>query len=302
MLNFTTNGAIIPVLSRTVGFQLAPTAPIGAGPPAGAMVAPGGGMGGGLPGGLPPGSSPAPTPGPGFTPGGGGGGMGWGGGGFGFGGTRHGHRGFFRGGARFGRRHGYPYPYYYYYPYYYPWYYSYPYYYQQQQHPATPFAVFGTNDLTPQQARRYCNIIYAPYCAQNAATAYCRTYAPLCISRIGPPPGVASGTGQQFLQPSGIPQVPQIQAGAAQYGGAYSPQAQSYPWSAAPGSFSATNRVAALLYQGHRYPNVPEATLPPATLGEGWVVHNGEWLLQSYGPGPQGPATVPHGAPFRPSL
>lgn len=58
-------------------------------------------------------------------------------------------------------------------------------------------------------------------------------------------------------------------------------------------------RRARLRYRGRDYGLVAASALPPPTLGEGWVIRDGEWMLQSFGPGRRGPATVPLGAAHR---
>lgn len=82
------------------------------------------------------------------------------------------------------------------------------------------------------------------------------------------------------------------------------PSASRYPW-AKPQCVRQVfgvgdrNKRARLHHNGRVYAGVAEPDLPMPTLGEGWVIVNGEWLLQSFGPGPRGPGTVPLGPPFR---
>lgn len=56
-------------------------------------------------------------------------------------------------------------------------------------------------------------------------------------------------------------------------------------------------KTAALVWNGYLHPRVGADQLPEPTLGEGWVIDGGVWKLQSYGPGPAGPASVPLGEP-----
>lgn len=50
--------------------------------------------------------------------------------------------------------------------------------------PATPQEAFGQSNLSPAQARAYCDRVFGPFCNQseNTASPYCRTYTGWCLA------------------------------------------------------------------------------------------------------------------------